>query len=68
MFAKGIGYDATPEMRESNSFGSPNEKKEEAKDNQNISTDITPEKLPAPSNPNANGDDISPEGLLEVIN
>ena len=56
-------------MRENNSLSAQkNDKstKDESKDNGNVSTDISPDKPVAPSN--ANGDDISPEGLLEVIN
>ena len=58
-------------MRESNSLSASKPEKvsaskDEAKDNANISTDISPDK-PAP-NTAGNNDDISPEGLLEVIN
>jgi hypothetical protein len=66
----------TPEMRETNSIGAilkdekkgitPNKGIEDGKDNANVSTDISPDK-PTPTAPNANTDDISPEGLLEVI-
>lgn len=61
-------------MRDTNSIGvivkddrkgiSPNKMIEDA--NANISTDISPDKMPT-TVPNANTDDISPEGLLEVI-
>jgi hypothetical protein len=63
-------------MRETNSIGAiskedkkgvtPNKGNEDSKDNANVSTDISPDK-PTPTAPNTNTDDISPEGLLEVI-
>lgn len=55
-------------MRDSNSFSGQKDKLaiKDDKDTGNVSTDISPDKPVAPSN--ANGDDISPEGLLEVIN
>ena len=61
-------------MRENNAIGviPPNDRKgisplkpDDGKDNSNVSTDISPDKPPNPNN--ANSDDISPEGLLEVI-
>lgn len=57
-------------MRENNSLSAQKiEKsvKDEGKDTGNVSTDISPDKPVAPT-ANTNGDDISPEGLLEVIN
>ena len=67
----------TPEMRETNSLGNvskddkkgvtPNKAIEDVKDNANVSTDISPDKPLTTSVPNPNTDDISPEGLLEVI-
>lgn len=61
-------------MRDTNSIGvivkddrkgiSPNKMIEDA--NANISTDISPDKMPTAVT-NTNTDDISPEGLLEVI-
>ena len=64
-------------MRETNSLGNvskddkkgvtPNKAIEDVKDNANVSTDISPDKPLTTSVPNPNTDDISPEGLLEVI-
>jgi hypothetical protein len=72
----------TPEMRDSNGTGvsvaaikeeksgsTPHKKSDDGgkTDNANISTDISPDKPPVTTIPNTNTDDISPEGLLEVI-
>ena len=64
-------------MRENNAIGAipPNDRKgisplkqgDDQKDNSNVSTDISPDKPPSTTANNANSDDISPEGLLEVI-
>lgn len=66
----------TQEMRDNNAMGitPSNEKKgvssiKDEKDNSGASTDISPDKPIPPTmiNNNPNSDDISPEGLLEVI-
>lgn len=57
----------TPEMRETNPSSATKEKKSiedsngKSEGGANVSTDVSPDKPPV------NGDDISPEGLLEVI-
>jgi hypothetical protein len=72
----------TQEMRETNTMpikdkitlthgGSKGiEDSNDKKDNGNVSTDISPDKISNPTNNGGapiNSDDISPEGLLEVI-
>lgn len=65
-------------MRENNAIGpiptndrkgiSPLKAGDDQKDSSNVSTDISPDKQPTTTaTNNANSDDISPEGLLEVI-
>jgi len=61
----------TAEMRENNGGGSEKKAIGFGKDteaaNANVSTDISPDKNQLSPNPGSNTDDISPEGLLEVI-